>query len=255
MRMIKRFGAFLLLALALSSAAFGQLAMTGGGKATAGAGGGGGFCGGSFQICDEFSGSSRNTTTWDATTRLPVWTASTLGGSEVEGSGTLIVTPTASATRIEGRSSVTQTLTLVGKEMVMSMTSGPSTTSSVTFGYMHAANRGAQNFRWQIGNNFGTITIEAHYSNAGDNGTTFSATYSATDHVCFRIRETGSDIYWDTSPAGCNTWTNRRRLSVDGGTPGVFFSPNSGDVGIWVDNYNSNGTAINVTFSDFWLTL
>jgi hypothetical protein len=213
--------------------------------------------GGSFQLEDLFSGASKDTAKWDSTTRLPTWTASTLGGSDTEGSGIVTITPTASATRIQGRSSVTTNYTLVGKELVASVPAGPNTTSSFTFGYLHTANRGAQNFRWQIGNNFGTITLEAHYSNAGDNGTTFSTTYSATDHYWLRIREVSGDIYWDTAPNSGGvpgTWVNRRQLSVDGGTPGVYFAPNAGDVGFWVDNYNSNGTAIIVSVSDFWLT-
>jgi hypothetical protein len=213
--------------------------------------------GGSFQLQDTFSGSSKDTSKWDATTRLPTWTASTLGGTDTESAGVVQITPTISATRIEGRSSVTLNYTLVGKELVVSMPSGPNTTCSVTFGYLHAANRGGTNIRWTIDNNFGTVTINAQFSNFGSNGTTFSATYNATTHYWFRIRESGSDIYWDTAPdsgGSPGTWVNRRQLSVDGGTPGSYFAPNAGDVGVWVDNYNSNATPITTQFGEFYLT-
>lgn len=37
-------------------------------------------------------------------------------------------------------------------------------------------------------------------------------TYSATDHLWLRVRETGGTVYWDTSP-DATTWTNRRSLA------------------------------------------
>jgi hypothetical protein len=38
-------------------------------------------------------------------------------------------------------------------------------------------------------------------------------TYSAVDHKFLRIREDGTNVYWDTSPDG-TTWTNRRTLAT-----------------------------------------
>ncbi|WP_210637209.1 hypothetical protein [Streptomyces sp. GESEQ-13] len=38
-------------------------------------------------------------------------------------------------------------------------------------------------------------------------------TYSATDHLWLRLREDGTNVYWDTSPNG-STWTNRRTLAT-----------------------------------------
>jgi hypothetical protein len=38
-------------------------------------------------------------------------------------------------------------------------------------------------------------------------------TYSATDHKFLRLREDGTNVYWDTSPDG-TTWTNRRTLAT-----------------------------------------
>lgn len=37
--------------------------------------------------------------------------------------------------------------------------------------------------------------------------------YSATDHLWLRLREDGTNVYWDTSPNG-TTWTNRRTLAT-----------------------------------------
>ncbi len=38
-------------------------------------------------------------------------------------------------------------------------------------------------------------------------------TYNATTHAFLRLRETGGNLYWDTSPDG-TTWTNRRTLAT-----------------------------------------
>ncbi|MGW2721425.1 hypothetical protein [Streptomyces sp. NPDC001492] len=38
-------------------------------------------------------------------------------------------------------------------------------------------------------------------------------TYSATTHKFLRLREDGTNVYWDTSPDG-TTWTNRRTLTT-----------------------------------------
>lgn len=38
-------------------------------------------------------------------------------------------------------------------------------------------------------------------------------TYNATTHAFLRLRETGGNVYWDTSPDG-STWTNRRTLAT-----------------------------------------
>lgn len=38
-------------------------------------------------------------------------------------------------------------------------------------------------------------------------------TYNAVDHLFLRLREDGTNVYWDTSPDG-STWTNRRTLAT-----------------------------------------
>ena len=43
--------------------------------------------------------------------------------------------------------------------------------------------------------------------------TATTVTYSAVDHKFLRLREDGTNVYWDTSPDG-STWTNRRTLAT-----------------------------------------
>ncbi|MFF7308160.1 hypothetical protein [Streptomyces sp. NPDC008137] len=42
--------------------------------------------------------------------------------------------------------------------------------------------------------------------------------YSPTDHLWLRLREDGTNVYWDTSPDG-TTWTNRRTLATPAWIP------------------------------------
>ncbi|MFF8589958.1 hypothetical protein ACF061_00720 [Streptomyces sp. NPDC015220] len=48
---------------------------------------------------------------------------------------------------------------------------------------------------------------------AGTDPSAVEITYSATTHAFLRLREDGSNVYWDTSPDG-TTWTNRRTLAT-----------------------------------------
>lgn len=48
--------------------------------------------------------------------------------------------------------------------------------------------------------------------------TAVEITYSAVDHLWLRLREDGTNIYWDTSPDG-STWTNRRTLATPAWVP------------------------------------
>lgn len=232
-----------------------QLATLGAGKALATASG---PCSGSFQLCDTFSLASKDTSKWSTATgaaAMPGWDATlTYAGTDTEGSGVVILTPTISGTNIVGRISLATNITLVGREMVMTMPVAPNTTGAVSFGYSQTGGRSGQNARWNIDNNFGSLTIQAAFSNFGSGGTQANVAYNSTNHQCFRIRATVSDFFWETSPAGCSTWTVQRQLTVDGGTPGTYFSPSSGDVGVWTHNYNSNATPLVPQISDFWVT-
>lgn len=222
------------------------------------AGGGGG----SFQLQDLFNGSSRNTTTWQATERVPYGLAGlTLAGSDTETAGAATISPTntGGVENYVGRASSSTSLTLVGKEMVVwlsSFSTGGGVSGFFEFSWSQTATRSGNTFRWSIENDFGTVTLRALYNCFGSTGTVFSATYSATDHAWLRMRESGGDIYWDTAPNSGGvpgTWVNRRQRSVDGGTPADPFTPDAGDVGAWVRK-STVGTAPSATISEFWVT-
>lgn len=53
------------------------------------------------------------------------------------------------------------------------------------------------------------FSSETAYFDAGAT----TVTYSATTHKFLRLREDGTNVYWDTSPDG-TTWTNRRTLAT-----------------------------------------
>ncbi|MFE7727393.1 hypothetical protein ACFU5D_16560 [Streptomyces anthocyanicus] len=44
-------------------------------------------------------------------------------------------------------------------------------------------------------------------------GAAVEITYDAVNHLWLRLREDGTNVYWDTSPNG-STWTNRRTLAT-----------------------------------------
>ncbi|MCX4816746.1 hypothetical protein OG601_47360 [Streptomyces sp. NBC_01239] len=48
---------------------------------------------------------------------------------------------------------------------------------------------------------------------AYSDGSSVNITYSSTTHKFLRLREDGTNVYWDTSPDG-STWTNRRTLAT-----------------------------------------
>lgn len=219
----------------------------------------------SYQVFDDFSingvttggNTIRDLTQWDAVTRLPAWASSSvILGTVMQTSGELVITPTASADRIEGVSSQSQAITLVGQRLVGRITTPPATTASADIGYSDTSDTG-QYIRWSVNNNLGTITIQALYGNNGNNGTAFSTAYNSGNHQWFSIRATGSDIFWETAPdAGGipGTWTIQRQLTVDGGTPGVYFAPDAGSIGAYGHNWNSNATPITIGYGDVYVT-
>ncbi len=222
------------------------------------AGGGGG----SFQLRDQFNGSSRDTGTWQATERVPYGLAGlTLAGSDTETSGAVTIAPTntGGVENYVGRASVSTTLTLVGKEMVVNLTSfstGGGISGFFEFSWSQTSSRSGNTCRWSIENDFGTVTLRALYNAFGSTGTPYTVTYNATTHAWLRIRESGGDFYWDTAPdsgGSPGTWVNRRQRSVDGGTAADHFTPDAGDVGAWVRK-STVGTAPSATIADFWVT-
>lgn len=67
------------------------------------------------------------------------------------------------------------------------------------------------NISFNINTVAGTMRLESNVA-YWDAGATV-LTYSATDHLWMRLREDGTNLYWDTSPDG-STWTNRRTLTT-----------------------------------------
>jgi hypothetical protein len=68
---------------------------------------------------------------------------------------------------------------------------------------------------YRIGFIINTVTGQLKMSNETgyfDPGAV-SITYSAATHAFLRLREDGTNVYWDTSPDG-TTWTNRRTLAT-----------------------------------------
>ncbi|WP_406227341.1 hypothetical protein [Streptomyces anthocyanicus] len=66
-----------------------------------------------------------------------------------------------------------------------------------------------------IGFKYNAVTSKLRMQSNVDyyDATAVEITYSATDHLWLRLREDGTNIYWDTSPNG-STWTNRRTLAT-----------------------------------------
>jgi len=191
---------------------------------------------------DAFPTGAKDTAKWAATS-VPIgpWSGRTLSGTATQTGDILELAPTDSTDCVAGYSSFDTALDLTASEIYCQVTQ-VDTDSSVAVLRLIVADSGGLNAYWTVSYNFGTHTVEASYSNFGSNGTAYSATYNATDHAWFRIRDAGSDIYWDTAPdnAGApGTWVNRRQLSVDGGTPGTYAAMSSVEVGVFASNDGS----------------
>ena len=76
------------------------------------------------------------------------------------------------------------------------------------------------------------------YTETGGNPTGVATlTYSPTQHLYWRVRESAGTIYWDTSADG-TTWTNRAQTSISG----LSFSPSSVSVYLTTKEF-STGSA------------
>jgi hypothetical protein len=70
-------------------------------------------------------------------------------------------------------------------------------------------------------------------------------TYNATTHAFLRLREDGTNVYWDTSPDG-STWTNRRTLA----TP-AWVAAEVGTCALDLSAHRDAGTNDEVTYDLF----
>ena len=110
------------------------------------------------------------------------------------------------------------TWTLAGAAFYVSVTNVPAAstaTEAYTSLFVNAPDIATSGVRigFVINTVAGTLKMssETGYFDAG----AVSITYSATTHKFLRLRETGGNVLWDTSPDG-TTWTNRRTLATPG---------------------------------------
>lgn len=196
-------------------------------------------------IQDALTDGSKSAVWATTTIALGGWGSISVSGSVTEASDGAACAPTDSTECVSGYSANDTALDFTDSEVVYELVevetgAGSSAFRVVVCDEASGTNGGARHATWEYSYNFGTQTISAIYNNFGSVGTTFSATYSSTDHRWFRIRDTGSDIYWDTAPdngsGAPGTWTNRRQLSVDGGTPATYVALTSASLGFYAYN-------------------
>lgn len=74
---------------------------------------------------------------------------------------------------------------------------------------------GGPQYGYRIGFVINTVTGQLRCKNDTGyfDGGSVDLTYNATTHKFLRLRETGGNVLWDTSPDG-TTWTNRRTLAT-----------------------------------------
>ncbi len=162
-----------------------------------------------------------------ATTTVPLgnWGTRTVSGTVTEASDGAACAPTDSTDCIVGYSTSDTALDFTESEIVFELTEVETGANESFFRVVVCDETSGTNgtglyAHWEYEYSFGTQTIRAVYNNFGSSGTAYSATYSSTDHRWFRLRDTGSDIYWDTATdngsGAPGTWTNRRQLSTSG---------------------------------------
>ncbi|MEU6543899.1 hypothetical protein [Streptomyces sp. NPDC046859] len=111
--------------------------------------------------------------------------------------------------------------TLAGASFYVAVTTVPTAGAateayaSVFVNHPEIGNAAGPAYGYRIGFIINTVTgqlkcsSETGYFDAG----AVSLTYNATTHKFLRLREDGTNVYWDTSPDG-TTWTNRRTLAT-----------------------------------------
>ncbi len=182
---------------------------------------------------------------WAGTTvALGQWGGRTVSGTVTEAADGAACAPTDSTDCVVGYSTNDTALDFTESEVVFELTEVETGAVESSFRVVvcdEASGISGSGLyaHWQYEYSFGTQTISAAYNNFGSSGTLFSATYSATDHRWFRLRDTGSDIYWDTAPdngsGAPGTWVNRRQLSTSGGG-GIYVAMTSATFGFMASN-------------------
>lgn len=84
-------------------------------------------------------------------------------------------------------------------------------------------NGDANSLSFQVATSGSVQQLQMHDVAANSDSST-AVTYSATNHQWLRIRESGGNILWDTSPHGASlTWTNVRTKATDITITGLCF--------------------------------
>lgn len=208
-------------------------------------------------LSDDFNDNSKDTGLWASTATLlgPLAFAS-LGGSVSETNNQVEVATPASADGANGYTSLATDFTTSGGYAYIKVT--PPSTNPVTTpgqghlivvhdvtdvnGLPHYAS-----FNLHLSRFGAPITLSAFYNNSGSAGTTVTVDYDPVDHLWWRIRFTGTDIIWETSPDG-STWTEFRKISDD---PGLFFDFTVATVGFFAEADNDAQSAHTWAFDNF----
>ena len=192
-------------------------------------------------LIDDFASGSKNTAKWKATPDLLGHNAfDTLGDTSTQSGGKLILSTTDSVQCTGAYSSNDTTLDLTSSAAYFEITDPPIVQSEFCFNIsdpaMGPGGSGAMVF-WRLLYDGTNYTLNAECNFFGTGGVPYSATFSPTAHRWLRIRDDGTDIYWETSPDG-SAWTIRRAMSA-GASPPSYYAFTSAACGLYLNNYSS----------------
>lgn len=138
----------------------------------------------------------------------PNWGNAYGGVSEVGGRARVPLVAGAYAGYQTGRS-----WTLAGASVYLKFVTRPaaSTGTDVSWNFLVTSSTDGT----EIGFKYNAVTAKLRMQSnvAYFDGAALEIAYSATTHLWLRLREDGTNVYWDTSPDG-TTWTNRRTLAT-----------------------------------------
>ncbi len=183
-------------------------------------------------LVDDFDGASKDTAKWEGTfvtVGLDAAEGFTVGGSTAQGGGSLQLSPTDSQARVIGYLSLDRTYELSNSNSYIKLKS--ITRGLFRFQIANFTDSGGGGLRgsgwficWEMTRNGSNqYDVRAIWNYFGTAGTTFSANITAdlADYAWLRIRDDGSDLYWESAPdvsGSPGTWTVRRQGSTSGVT-------------------------------------
>ena len=103
--------------------------------------------------------------------------------------------------------------TLAGASVYLKLVTlpAPSTGTDVSANFLVTSATAGTSIGFQYNAVTSKLRLQANV--AYYDGAAIELTYSPTDHLWLRLREDGTNVYWDTSPNGA-AWTNRRTLAT-----------------------------------------